>query len=112
MHCLNRIRKSFYPEHYFPDQPSEDIEDYMNHFLDVLRQAILCHGDISIVYWWNSNYTYIDETGARQHTEEYLRLTPKDRFYGAFTMWDTEVQCRDMDAINAWKRARAADDVE
>jgi hypothetical protein len=27
-------------------------------------------------------------------------------------MWDTEVQCRDMDAINAWKRARAADDVK
>jgi hypothetical protein len=73
-------------------------EDYIvpDHCFDVLRQAILCHGDISLVYWWNRNYSYIDETGLKHYTAEYLQRTPDERLTGSFVKWDTAVQCRDL----------------
>lgn len=80
------------------------------HCFDVLRQAILCHGDVSLVYWWNQNYTYIDESGTKQYTEEYLQRTPQERATGSFVTWDSEVQCRDMDVINAWAKRNAVND--
>lgn len=84
--------------------------EYQDHCFDAIRQAILCHGDISVVYWWNRNYTYIDEGGNRQHSEEYLRRTPEERATGSFVTWDSQLQCRDMDAINAWAKANQVDD--
>ncbi|KAJ5497292.1 hypothetical protein N7463_009279 [Penicillium fimorum] len=110
MHCLSRLRKSFYPDRYYPNASQHEILHHTNHCFDVLRQAILCHGDISLVYWWNQNYTHIDETGARHYTEEYLRRTPEERVTGSFVTWDSEVQCRDMHAINAWVKGNKIDD--
>ncbi|KAL4811628.1 hypothetical protein BDW67DRAFT_189505 [Aspergillus spinulosporus] len=110
MHCLSRIRKSFYPDRYYPNASQHEILHHTHHCFDVLRQAILCHGDISLVYWWNQNYTYIDEMGGRHYTEEYLHRTPEERATGSFVTWDTEVQCRDMGAINAWVKENQVDD--
>ncbi|OJJ07805.1 hypothetical protein ASPVEDRAFT_89044 [Aspergillus versicolor CBS 583.65] len=110
MHCLSRLRKSFYPERYYPNATQHEILHHIGHCFDVLRQAILCHGDVSLVYWWNKNYTYIDEAGTRQYTQEYLQRTPEERAKGSFVTWDSEVQCRDMDAINAWAKGNAVND--
>ncbi|OGM49045.1 hypothetical protein ABOM_002346 [Aspergillus bombycis] len=110
MHCLNRIRKSFYPDRYYPNQTQHQLLHHINHCFDVLRQAILCHGDISVVYWWNKNYTYIDPAGNRQYSEDYLRRTPEERDTGSFVTWDSQLQCRDMDAINAWAKVNQVDD--
>ncbi|BCS27851.1 oxidase ustYa family protein [Aspergillus puulaauensis] len=110
MHCLSRLRKSFYPDRYYPNATQHEILHHTSHCFDVLRQAILCHGDVSLVYWWNQNYTYIDETGTKQYTEEFLQRTPQERATGSFVTWDSEVQCRDMDAINAWAKRNAVND--
>ncbi|KAK2821867.1 hypothetical protein FQN49_007594 [Arthroderma sp. PD_2] len=110
MHCLNRIRKSFYPERYYPNQTQHEVLQHTNHCFDVLRQALLCYGDISIVYWWSRNYTYIDESGNRQYSEEYLRKTPEERAVGSFVTWDSQLQCRDIDAINGWAKINQVDD--
>lgn len=83
---------------------------FADHCFDVLRQAVLCHGDISVVYWWNQNYTVVDQFGNRQYTEEYMRLTPEERATHSVVKWDSELQCRDMDAINAWAKANQVDD--
>ncbi|KAF9894764.1 hypothetical protein FE257_006654 [Aspergillus nanangensis] len=105
MHCLARIRKSFYPNRFYPNETAESIESHLN----VIRQALLCYGDTSLVYWWNENYTFIDEAGVRQYTNNYLNMTPKERAKGSFVMWNTQVQCRDIDAINSWAKAHSAD---
>lgn len=127
MHCLNRIRKSFYPDAYYPGQARHELLHHasesgllcspaacayarQDHCFDVLRQAILCHGDISVVYWWNQNYTRTDEGGKQTYSEEYLRRTPEERALGSFVTWDSAVQCRDMEAINAWAKANRVDD--
>lgn len=68
----------------------------------MLRQSILCNGDPSLVYWWNQNYSYIDERGQKHYTEEYLRRSPQERMKGSFVKWDVPTQCRDLDAINRW----------
>lgn len=110
MHCLNRIRKSFYPERYYPGETQHEVMHHTNHCFDVLRQAVLCHGDISVVYWWNQNYTFVDQLGNRQYTEEYMRLTAEERATHSFVKWDSMLQCRDMDAINAWAKKHQVDD--
>ncbi|GAB0136510.1 hypothetical protein EsDP_00004810 [Epichloe bromicola] len=110
MHCLNRIRKSFYPERYYPGESQHEVLHHTNHCFDVLRQTVLCHGDISVVYWWNQNYTFVDQLGNRRYTEEYLRLSPEQRATNSFVKWDSKLQCRDMDAINAWAKANQVDD--
>ncbi|KAH8812721.1 hypothetical protein F5884DRAFT_786191 [Xylogone sp. PMI_703] len=110
MHCLNRIRKSFYPDKFFPNDSPKMIEFHKNHCFDMIRQSILCHGDVALVYWWNSNYSYVDESGIKHYTEEYLHRTPMQRAEGSFATWDTEVQCRDMDPINSWAKAHRLDD--
>ncbi|KAL4755686.1 uncharacterized protein BDW70DRAFT_165215 [Aspergillus foveolatus] len=100
MHCLSRIRKSFYPDRYYPNASRHEILHHTRYSLPW----------ISMVYWWNQNYTYVDEMGARHYTEEYLQRTPEARATGSFVTWDTEVQCRDLDAINAWVKENQVDD--
>jgi Mycotoxin biosynthesis protein UstYa len=76
----------------------------------MIRQSLLCHGDISLLYWWNHNYSYVDEGGVRHYTEEYLQKSPEERAVGTFAMWDTPVQCRDLEAINTWAKERQIND--
>ncbi|KAK5988289.1 hypothetical protein PT974_12433 [Cladobotryum mycophilum] len=111
MHCLNRIRKTFYPERYYPNETQHEVMHHTHHCFDVLRQALLCHGDISVVYWWNQNYTHLDQHGNRKYTEEYLRMTSEERATGSFVKWDSQLQCRDMDAVNAWAKSKQDIDI-
>ena len=76
----------------------------------MIRQSILCHGDVALLYWWNRNYSYVDEAGTKHYTEEYLQRSPDQRLTGAFAMWDTPVQCRDLDALNDFVQAHYLDD--
>lgn len=80
-----------------------------DHCFDAISQAILCHGDISLIYWWDPNYTYIDDDGTERYMEDYLQKTPKERQVGLHASWSSEVQCRDMDAINTQVKARIVD---
>lgn len=80
-----------------------------DHCFDMLRQSILCHGDIAMVYWWNRNYTYVDEGGVKRYSDWYLQSDPMQRSKGSYTAWDTQVQCRDMDAVHAWAKAHSVD---
>lgn len=75
----------------------------------MIRQSLLCHGDISLLYWWNQNYSTV-ENGVRHYTDEYLQKSPEERAVGTFAMWDTPVQCRDLDAINSWAKAHQIND--
>lgn len=68
LHCLNAIRKTFFPERYrdsFEDYwlddgsppgragrnyTSTDAKHY-DHCIDALRQSVMCHGDLATVYW-------------------------------------------------------------
>ncbi|RDK42480.1 hypothetical protein M752DRAFT_266279 [Aspergillus phoenicis ATCC 13157] len=127
LHCLNRLRKSFYPDIFYPNMSTEQIEihkssykhaantisyttnSYSDHCFDAIRQAILCHGDISLIYWWDPNYTYIDDDGIERYTEDYLKKSPRERQVGLHASWSSEVQCRDMDAINSWVKERMVD---
>jgi hypothetical protein len=76
----------------------------------MIRQSILCHGDVSLIYWWNGNYSSVDEAGVRHYTEDYLHKSPEERVMGTFAKWDTAVQCRDIDAIHTWNTAHQIDD--
>ncbi|KAL1952459.1 hypothetical protein VTO42DRAFT_5298 [Malbranchea cinnamomea] len=102
LHCLNRIRQSFYPELFFPNETKEEIIFHKNHCIDLLRQSIMCNGDPSLVYWWNSNYSYLDANGVKHYTEEYLSMSEEERVAGSFVKWEVKTQCRDWDAISDW----------
>lgn len=57
MHCLNTVRKSYYPERYpdvtknrFSTTPLGDI-DHVDHCLNAIRQSIMCSADITPLVW-------------------------------------------------------------
>jgi hypothetical protein len=62
----------------------------------------MCHGDISLVYWWNDTYSWTDEQGTKHYTEEYLSRNISQRAIGSHPHWDTDVQCRDFGPISDW----------
>ncbi|PWY74370.1 hypothetical protein BO70DRAFT_105310 [Aspergillus heteromorphus CBS 117.55] len=57
LHCIKRLYQFFHRDYYFPDLSPEDEElNYMHtdHCLEILRQASMCHGDISLIpMHWN-----------------------------------------------------------
>ncbi|KAF9887066.1 hypothetical protein FE257_010560 [Aspergillus nanangensis] len=109
MHCLSRVRKSLYPQRYYPNESQHEVEHHVHHCLNVLRETILCHGDVSLAYWWRQDYSYTDESGRRQYTPEYLQRTAKQQANDAFIKWDSQLQCRDMEPINAWMKEHKMD---
>ncbi|KAF4628749.1 hypothetical protein G7Y89_g9408 [Cudoniella acicularis] len=51
LHCLKRIRQYTWADYYHPNATEEDSRLnrlHADHCIDVLRQAILCHSDISL----------------------------------------------------------------
>ncbi|EEP82099.1 predicted protein [Uncinocarpus reesii 1704] len=108
LHCLNRIRKTFYADKFFAHESEEVITFHKNHCFDLLRQTIMCNGDASLVHWWNENYTYIDNTGQKQYSQEYLSMSPKERATNSFITWDVKTRCHDIDAITEWTRKHQA----
>jgi uroporphyrinogen-III synthase len=43
----------------------------------MIRQSIICHGDISLICLWNKNYTYIDQ----DRQEEYLETSSEAQLF-------------------------------
>lgn len=126
MHCLNHIRKTFYADKFFPNETKEHIDfhksivapsfistfsplssnwwfaDLLDHCLGLLRQTILCNGDVSLVYWWNDTFTYMDEAGQKRYSEEYLAMNRLERVHASYLKWEVSTQCQDIEAVHAW----------
>ncbi|PSS12323.1 hypothetical protein M430DRAFT_21419 [Amorphotheca resinae ATCC 22711] len=58
LHCLNNLRKLVWPERYQSlEQHAGKPEDYaehinhLDHCVDTLRQSLMCHSDISTLWW-------------------------------------------------------------
>lgn len=97
LHCLNDLRKAFYPDRYPGKWPYRDGEiDYKSvtfmhwdHCIDALRQTIMCHGDVSVLPFHINpiNQNLVPELATR-HT------------------------CRNFEKIQDWARVRQADEYE
>lgn len=85
LHCLNRIRMSFHPQHYFPNETETEIVHHREHCLDHLRQSVMCSGDFALDRWVRDpvdNRTWLKtdvphvcrDYGALQQWQESFRL--------------------------------------
>ncbi|KAI1802302.1 hypothetical protein F4811DRAFT_554920 [Daldinia bambusicola] len=98
MHCLNIIRQYTYKEYYFraENRPmsftdSEPvIRAHLDHCIEMLREALLCHGDVGII-----TYNWVKP-------------------WGIYPDFSTQHKCRKLDKIVAWadKNALPAEDPE
>ncbi|KAK0634153.1 hypothetical protein B0T14DRAFT_508479 [Immersiella caudata] len=84
LHCLNRLRQAFYPDHYKyifnqPGDPSR--HDHIGHCINQLREALQCHADLTPMEWKRVGDKIILNTA-------------------------TEHQCRDFGQIHAWAQQR------
>jgi hypothetical protein len=81
LHCVNKVRQSYYSDYYHDPNPLADQHEHFDHCIDLLRQTIMCHGDISL-----HTYEWIDD---------YRFPWPSTR---------TEHQCRNWDRLIDWSR--------
>jgi len=102
LHCLNTIRKSFYREKFYPGIPDDRFYFHKNHCFDFLRQAIMCHGDVSMTYWWNKDYTSRQSDGREVHSDWFNNLSLDDRATNSSVFWNIEHSCRMFEPIEAW----------
>lgn len=79
LHCVNKIRKSYYSDYYHDPNPLADQQEHFDHCVDLLRQVVMCHGDISL------------------HTYEW-----KDDYRWPWPTMQTEHQCRNWDKLMVW----------
>ncbi|KAH6666765.1 tat pathway signal sequence [Halenospora varia] len=58
IHCLNQVRQQIYHEHYYPEEwNSTKRFMHADHCIDLLRQVLMCRGDISLLtYSWIDGY--------------------------------------------------------
>ncbi|CAG8955465.1 hypothetical protein HYFRA_00010332 [Hymenoscyphus fraxineus] len=58
LHCLKRLYQFMYPAYYFVNISAQEAEDnrmHNGHCIDILRQSIMCHADISpVTMRWGS----------------------------------------------------------
>lgn len=81
LHCVNKVRKSYYSDYYHDPNPIEDQQDHFDHCVDLLRQVIMCHGDISLhTYQWKDDYRW------------------------PWPTMQTEHQCRNWDKLMEWSK--------
>ncbi|KAJ8133272.1 hypothetical protein O1611_g346 [Lasiodiplodia mahajangana] len=85
LHCLKFIRQVLHPEYY--DTNTTDRDEHVDHCIDDLRQALMCHADPSIVTfdWKGPNWR---------------RPWPN---------FNIEHTCVDWDALGAWAAERSFD---
>ena len=81
LHCVNKIRKSYYSDYYHDPNPIPDQQEHFDHCIDLIRQVVMCHGDISL------------------HTYEW-----KDDYRWPWPSMRTEHQCRDWNKLMDWSR--------
>lgn len=56
LHCLDSLRRATYPEAYEHEGSPHHWHLHINHCIDYLRQAIMCHGDTSpMQFKWHPN---------------------------------------------------------
>ncbi|KAK1994570.1 hypothetical protein LX36DRAFT_693070 [Colletotrichum falcatum] len=60
LHCLDSLRRASYPEAYKHGGSSHTWHLHLDHCIDYLRQAIMCHGDTSPMHfkWYSSAQRY------------------------------------------------------
>lgn len=81
LHCVNKIRKLHYSDYYNDPNPVEDQREHFDHCIDLLRQVIMCHGDVSLhPYQWKDDYRW------------------------PWPSMRTEHQCRNWDSLMAWSK--------
>jgi len=105
LHCLDIVRKSFYRNKFFPGVTDSMFIFHKNHCIDYLRQTIMCHGDTTMTYWWNKNYTTTLSDGTEVYSEWYKNADTKARSKGSFVNWDIEHSCRDTEPLEEWVKA-------
>lgn len=88
LHCLNFIRKYIFKDDYpmsFPLNGRKSQKEYIVQCIDVLRQSLMCHGDLAIhTYSW-----------------EDIQLVPYPNF-------KVEHECKNWDAIMDWTKQHHA----
>ncbi|TQW00911.1 tat pathway signal sequence [Cordyceps javanica] len=89
LHCVNHVRMSYYSDYYRNPNPIAQQREHFDHCIDLLRQTLMCHGDISL-----HSFEWIDD---------YRFPWPTER---------TEHQCRNWDKLVAWSRAHSIPDLE
>ena len=59
LHCLNMLREFVYRD-YYPDKHTMEAQiDHLDHCIDLLRQVLMCHSDISLhTYGWKDGYRW------------------------------------------------------
>jgi hypothetical protein len=81
LHCVNKVRKSYYSDYYHDPNPLPDQQEHFDHCIDLLRQVIMCHGDVSLhTYGWKDNYRW------------------------PWPSMRTEHQCRNWDRLMSWSK--------
>ncbi|KAJ6789905.1 hypothetical protein PWT90_03419 [Aphanocladium album] len=89
LHCVNHVRKSYYGDYYHNPNPIEQQRKHFDHCIDLLRQTLMCHGDVSLhPYEWIDGYRF---------------PWPTER---------TEHQCRNWDKLVAWSKEHSIPDLE
>ncbi|KAI0973469.1 hypothetical protein F4678DRAFT_426836 [Xylaria arbuscula] len=88
LHCLNMVRKGLYPEHYRSHQSERNNRIHIEHCFDYIRQALMCHADLTPVK---------------------TRWEPNAGIFGP--AFDTVHKCRDFGQILEWSLARGPDSV-
>lgn len=61
LHCVKVLRKMIYRDHFYPNTTQEEFENHQvhaDHCVDMLRQALLCHGDMETLttFVWDRKY--------------------------------------------------------
>ncbi|KAG4436217.1 hypothetical protein IFR05_008313 [Cadophora sp. M221] len=85
LHCIKRIHKFLHVEHYWPNATVDELFLLRAHNY-TLRQAIMCHGDTSLItFKW----------GAKQPIPS--------------ANWSTPHTCRSWEALNEWNKERFVD---
>lgn len=61
LHCVKVLRKMVYREYYHPNLTDADLRDrqvHADHCVDMLRQALMCHGDVESLttFIWDERY--------------------------------------------------------
>lgn len=83
LHCVNRARKSLYPDYYTSPNLPEIDRNHTEHCIDLLRQVIMCYGDVAL------------------HTYQWRDDTPVP-----WPTMHTTHQCKKWDRIVEWSKTR------
>ncbi|KAJ5885559.1 hypothetical protein N7495_010069 [Penicillium taxi] len=92
LHCLDLIRKYTYRDYYdLPENRPEEFTDsestlrkHVDHCIDILRQNLMCTGDVGIV-----THNWVEE-------------------YGIYPDFSTQHKCRKFEKIVSWAEEHAA----